>query len=86
MCFGLRTSGDGIVSGGNDGFVHILDASLNKVKSINLSTIGSLLPKPRSACEGKNGKVLIGTRGGEIFEITGQNAKVLMKGHYDKEL
>lgn len=85
-CFGQRTSGDGIISGGIDGFIHVLDISLNKIKSIDLKTLGSLLPKPRSACEGKNGKLLIGTRGGEIFEVTGNNSKILMKGHYDLEL
>lgn len=85
-CFGTRTTGDGLVTGGIDGFIHILDMSLNKVKSIDLKTLGSLLPKPRSVCEGKAGKILIGTRGGEIFEVSGPNSKVLIKGHYDKEL
>ena len=85
-CFGPRTSGDGIISGGVDGFVHILDLSLAKVKSIDMKSLGSILAKPRSAVEGKNGKLLIGSRGGEIFEVQGQNSKVLMKGHYDLEL
>lgn len=86
ICIGPRTGGDGIISGGNDGFIHILDLSLNKIQSIDLKDLGSILPKPRSACEGPGGKLLIGTRGGEIFEVTGQNSKALIKGHYDKEL
>ena len=85
-CMGQRTTGDGIITGGIDGFVHILDLSLTKVKSIDMKSLGSILPKPRSVVEGKNGKILIGSRGGEIFEVSGPNSKVLMKGHYDLEL
>ncbi|CAG9325772.1 unnamed protein product [Blepharisma stoltei] len=86
VCIGQRTGGEGIITGGNDGFIHILDLSLGKIQSIDLKDLGSILPKPRSACEGPGGKILIGTRGGEIFEVTGQNSKALLKGHYDKEL
>ena len=85
-CISNRTTGDGVITGGIDGFIHVLDISLNKIKSIDMKTLGSLLPKPRSVCEGKGGKLLIGSRGGEIFEVNGQNSKVLMKGHYDNEL
>jgi len=46
------------------------------VKSNNIRII--------SLCE-QNNNVLVGTRGGEIVEITkGTNAKMLMEGHFDK--
>jgi len=52
-----------------DGFVYVLDSGLNKQQTINLVSLSSMIPKPRSACEGSDGKVLIGTRGGEIYEV-----------------
>ena len=41
-------------------------------------------PKCRSICEGE-GKILVGTRGGEIVEFNTMQpqVKVLMRGHYD---
>jgi microtubule-associated protein-like 6 len=77
----------GIITGGNDCFVHILNAQLNKTHSIDLRTLGSMLPKPRSVCQGNDGKFLIGTRGGEIYQFTTPTeGRAIMKGHFDKEL
>ena len=88
LCIGPRAAGQGVVTGGNDGFVHVLDLSLNKVLSVDLKTpkFASMLPKARSVCEGAGGKLLIGTRGGEIYESAGATVKCFMRGHFDKEL
>lgn len=76
---------NGIITGGNDGIVNVLDGNLKVVKSIQLKELQSVNPKPRSVW-GANGKVLIGTRGGEIFEVGEEQVKLLMSGHYDMEL
>jgi microtubule-associated protein-like 6 len=86
-CISRREAAEGLVTGGNDGFVYILDATLNKVKTFDLKTFGSAMPKPRSVFEGRTGALLIGSRGGEIYEVKGtQQPRVLLKGHFDLEL
>ena len=81
----LGRSDSGIVSGGNDGLVSLLDHSLQVVKSYDLKGMGSANPKPRSVWATGAG-VLIGTRGGEIYEIKGEEVSTLVKGHFDNEL
>ena len=84
-CIGPRIGGEGFVSGGNDHNVKVFDSSLNEVECVNLLQVQSVLPKARSVCE-KSGKVLVGTRGGEIIEVSGGSSQVLLKGHFDREL
>ncbi len=81
------SSGEGVITGGNDLYIHILDRYFNKTLTIDLRTVGSSYPKPRSICQGRNGNILVGTRGGEIFEfIDEHDYKIVNQGHYDKEL
>ena len=84
-CIGPRYGEEGIVTGGTEGHVYVLDGSLKKVDSVNLRKLKSLAAKPRSVCE-KQGKLLVGTRGGEVIEVEGRTAKVLMRSHFHKEL
>jgi microtubule-associated protein-like 6 len=79
---------EGVVTGGNDGLVLVLDADLNTLVSIDLKTssFGSLLPKPKSVCEGPDCSLLIGTKGGEIYEHSSGQVTTLMRGHYHQEL
>ena len=79
---------EGVVTGGNDGMVLVLDADLNTLVSVDLKSpsFGSLLPKPKSVCEGPNGALLIGTKGGEIYEHSSSQVTTLMRGHYHQEL
>ncbi|CAG9326453.1 unnamed protein product [Blepharisma stoltei] len=86
ICLSQRPAGNGIISGGNDGMIHILDERLAKIQSFDIKSAGSLLPKIRSVFEGRNGKILVGTRASEIYEISGAESRIVMKGHYDKEL
>ena len=48
--------------------------------------IDSLSPKIRSIDQNEEGNLLIGTRGGEIIEIENETPKILLRGHWDKEL
>ena len=81
----LASRPDGVVSGGNDGIVHLLNSDLAPVKSYNLKDMGSVNPKVRSVICGNAG-TLIGTRGGEIFLASETETRRLMSGHFDNEL
>jgi hypothetical protein len=49
-----------------------------------LGNIKSNMIRVISVCE-QNGNILVGTRGGEVIEVTKlSNAAVLMDGHFDK--
>lgn len=78
-------SSQGIISGGNDGVVNIIDSDLKVVKSIQVKEFNSKNPKLRSVWSGPNG-LLIGTRGGEIYEVKQDVPSILVQGHYDNEL
>ena len=82
-CFGK--SSDGIISGSNDGFVNLLDSNLKIINNFNLKEMRSKNPKARSVWASSEG-ILIGTRGGEIFEVVGESSRMLINGHYDNEL
>ena len=84
-----RPNAAGIITGGNDGIVYVWDQSLEKIRVINIATdksINSMNPKIRSICEKSDGNILIGTRSGDIVEITKNNPKVLVRSHYQNEL
>lgn len=76
---------DGLLTGANDGIVNVLNSELKVQKSFNLTEMGSINPKPRSVWGSDQG-VLIGSRGGEVYEIKGEAVKKLISGHFDKEL
>jgi microtubule-associated protein-like 6 len=82
-CFGI--SPEGIVSGGNDGFVVVLNSNLETLRTVNLKNMESQNPKVRSVVQGPAG-LLIGSRGGEIFLVNGGETRRLMSGHFDNEL
>ena len=87
-CIYVNESTNSFLTGGNDGNIIRWDNKF--VQSIKISIINdeinSLSPKVRSVCEGENGEILIGTRGGEIIEFVNKESKVLLRGHFDKEL
>lgn len=87
-CIYTRAEGNGFISGGNDGMIYIWDDKYKKISKLSIleKSISSLSPKVRSVCEGDNGNILVGTRGGEIIEFEGNNPNVLLRGHFDNEL
>jgi len=90
-CNSLHFSNGQMISGGNDGAVHIWTAAsgaLTKVKSFDLKDpkIRSMKPMATSVW-GKGDLTLVGTRGGEIIEFGAAGAPaVLMRAHFDGEL
>ena len=87
-CITLRENNTGFITGGNDGQILIFDNKFIITRKISIDDpkIASLSPRVRSVCEDENGTLLVGTRGGDIIEITGQNPDVIMRGHFDLEL
>ena len=82
-CMGQGSGG--LITGGNDGLVCKISDELKIVQTIDLKDLKSENAKPRSVWEGNQG-ILIGTRGGEIYEVQANANKKLMSGHYDNEL
>lgn len=78
----------GFITGGNDGIVLIWDSNfcITKSLSINNLKINSICPKIRSISESSEGYILIGTRGGEIIELSDDSCNILIRGHFDEEL
>ncbi len=81
----------GMITGSNDGTVKVWDQCLNELRTVSLignPGLGAPVPKIRSVCEDTEGRILVGTRGGEIVEIahsatTGKDElRVCMRGHY----
>ncbi|TNV87854.1 hypothetical protein FGO68_gene13813 [Halteria grandinella] len=88
-----RANNKGLITGGGDGCVTLWSISpqgLVAQRQLNLkdkTLLNSMIPKVRSVCEGANGTLLIGTRGGEIVEIDQSNkAKFCLRSHHEKEL
>jgi len=74
------------ISGGQDGFIHIWDGNqLTKSWScdMNTSSPASILPKISAICN-RGSKIIIGTKGAEIFEIDRVTNELfpLVVGHY----
>ena len=59
---------------------------LTSTLDLNEPSISSANPKATSVCLGPNNKILVGTRGGEIVEFSGNSSKVYMRAHYESEL
>ena len=88
----LNSCSEGLASGGKDGFVKLWTTSLELKIEIKVSTLGSLSPSVRSVCwDPADNRVLIGTRGAEIYEVNASNGNDLnngpvLQGHYADEL
>ncbi|CAM9178110.1 unnamed protein product, partial [Ectocarpus sp. 13 AM-2016] len=91
--FALCSTGEGLVSGGADGYVKIWGHNLQPRHQLNLLT-SSLKPSIRSVSwHTSNDKILVGTAGNELFEFnatSGDNlheeGKPLLRGHAAHEL
>ena len=76
----LFTSPHGIVSGGKDKKVKLWTLSLEPGSTFDMSAFGSS-PSVRSACLSPDGtKLLVGTNGSEIFEISAADGSDLCGG------
>jgi len=79
----------GIITGSNDGTIKIWDQSLKEIATIDIANdkrINSIVPRIRSVCESADGNILVGTRSGDIIEITRNTPKVLVRCHSKNEL
>ena len=81
-----------LISGGGDGLVYtwiVNGGALTREKTFSIKgeEIHSAIPTAISVCE-KDGRLLVGTRGGEIieFQLTSAKTNVHMRSHYDDEL
>ncbi|CAN0063286.1 unnamed protein product [Pylaiella littoralis] len=91
--FALSSTGEGLVSGGADGYLKIWGHNLQVRHQINLLN-SSLNPSIRSVSwHTSNDKILVGTAGNELFEFnatSGDNlhekGSPLLRGHAAKEL
>lgn len=75
-----------IITGGKDGFIHVFSAQLLKewTLDLNLSSPPSALPQIQ-ALAAKDGKILIGTKGSEIYETSRLNTTAMFRfvqGHH----
>mmetsp|Transcript_11841 Transcript_11841/g.21676 ORF Transcript_11841/g.21676 Transcript_11841/m.21676 type:complete len:2327 (-) Transcript_11841:669-7649(-) len=82
----------GLLSGGGDGKVRIWSNNLEQGATFDVAGLGSLSPGLVSVCYSDDGsKILCGTRGGEIFEMSSEDGSNLHAGpliasHYTGEL
>ena len=92
--FGLSKGGMGVVSGGKDGLVIVWGPSLEKLRTYNIMDINEVermpyLPIIHSVCCDEDfSKVLVGCKGGEIYEIAKDSGRIILQneGHSVKEL
>eukprot|EP00948_MAST-09A_sp_MAST-9A-sp1_P002160 g2160.t1 len=88
----IHSHSHGIVSGGKDGKVKVWSTTLELKVEFDISPLGSMSPSVRSVfIDIDKNKILVGTRGSEIFEISGSdgadiNGGPLITGHYKYEL
>ncbi|CAM9099953.1 unnamed protein product [Discosporangium mesarthrocarpum] len=91
--FAMSSTGDGIATGGADGFVKIWMHNLQLKHEISMAQ-SSPRPAIRSLCwDTQRDKILVGTAGNEIFEFnatSGENLHgegvALLQGHAGREL
>jgi echinoderm microtubule-associated protein-like 6 len=75
-----------VISGGKDGFIHVFNAQLVKewTLDLNLSSPSSALPQVQ-ALSTKDGRILIGTKASEIYEVNRLNTSEIyryVQGHF----
>ena len=93
----MHTCSEGLCTGGKDGKVKLWSTNLDCKAEFDVNALGtSFSPRVRSVCwDPAENKILVGTRGSEIFEISasdgsGINPKggndPLLQGHFAHEL
>jgi microtubule-associated protein-like 6 len=89
----MYTYDGGLCSGGKDGKIKLWSSDLECTAEFDIATLGtSYKPRVRSVCMSPDcSKILVGTRGSEIFEISATdgsdvNQGPLIKGHCAFEL
>jgi microtubule-associated protein-like 6 len=89
----LYTCEEGLCSGGKDGMVRLWTTSLECTVEVDMSVLGAFNPCVRSVCwNPEMNKILIGTRGSEIFEVSASDGSnlhgdgALFQGHCAHEL
>ena len=87
-CLLTRLTTPGLVTGGPDGKVIVLDEHLNRKQVLDLSAqeLGCIYPLPCAITEGQENALYVGTRGSEIFEFIHGGAKAIMRGHFGNRL
>ena len=87
-CLLTRLTTPGLVTGGRDGKVIVLDDHLTKKQVLDLKDqgLGCIYPLPSTVCEGQDGAFYVGTRGSEIFEFVHGGAKAVLRGHFGERL
>ena len=81
-----ESSSPRIITGGRDGFVHVFNIQLTKEWTLDLNTSSptSVLPQIQ-ALSSKDGQILIGTKGSEIYEVNRFNPSEIFRyvqGHF----
>jgi microtubule-associated protein-like 6 len=89
----LYTCNEGLCSGGKDGMVRLWTTSLECTVEVDMAVLGAFNPCVRSVCwNPDSNKILIGTRGSEIFEVSASDGSnlhgtsPLLQGHCAYEL
>jgi WD40 repeat protein/Ca2+-binding EF-hand superfamily protein len=89
----LYSCNEGLCSGGKDGMVRLWTTSLECTVEVDMAVLGAFNPCVRSVCwNPDSNKILIGTRGSEIFEVSASDGSnlhgtgALLQGHCAYEL
>lgn len=75
-----------VYSGGEDGIIKVYNGKLEVKETIDTTKMSPFKVGIRSIDFDDGGAMVIGTRGGDIIEITGKKNKILLQSHYDTEL
>jgi WD40 repeat protein len=80
-----RKSDKGFITGGYDGSILLWDSQLNNVQTIRLQEDPKMRissTKIKSLCEESTGELVVGTKAGDLFEVSSTSgSKLLLKGH-----
>ena len=77
----IQSHSHGIVSGGKDGHVKVWTTTLECKADFDVSVLGGINPSVRSVhIDIDNNKILVGTRGSEIYEISGSDGADINHG------
>ena len=86
---GTGDSGPKVITGGRDGFVHVWNVQLMREWTIDLKTSSPLSVCPQiQAVATKEGKIIIGTKAAEIYEVNRLNPSEIFRyvqGHFGEK-